>query len=263
MKRYFILFFIVLYSFGYSQNEKLFATKINQFGYNADLFLGFDQFRYYYFVKNNVFSITKNGTSLEYKNIALGEVTHIDRQNPLKIVLFYENFNTVILLDNQLNELQKINLTEITSPIIATAVGLASQNRLWIYNNLTQQIGFLDYLKNTFQTITPPFEGKIKYYESDFNSFQWIDEQLNWYSCDVFGKITTLGKIPDFDQVQIISNQSVLFTKGDLFYFYDVDKNKTSPIENVKKTFDNFYFKDQILSIFTNQEIHNYKITIP
>jgi hypothetical protein len=30
-------------------------------------------------------------------------------QNPLNIVLFYENFNVVILLDNQLNETQKIN----------------------------------------------------------------------------------------------------------------------------------------------------------
>jgi len=41
-------------------------------------------------------------------------------------------------------------------------------------------------------------------------------------------------------------------------------KNNTiSPIENVEKSFKNFYYKDQILSIFTNQGISNYKITIP
>ncbi len=263
MKKYLIPFFIVLFSISYSQNHNISATKINQITIDTDQFLGYDQFDSYYSVKNNVFSLTKNKISLEYKNISLGNITYIDRQNPLKIVVFYENFNTIILLDNQLNESQKINLSENEIPIVATSVGLASQNRLWIYNNLTQQIGLFDYLKNTFLSITPPFEGIIKHYESDFNTFQWIDDALNWCSCDVFGKITTIGKIPDFDFIKIISNQVSLFSKEGLFYIYDVDKNKIYPIENVEKSSTNFYYKDQILSIFTNQGISNYKIKIP
>jgi hypothetical protein len=42
-----------------------------------------------------------------YQNFSLGKITKVDLQNPLKIVLFYENFNTVVTLDNQLNEIQK------------------------------------------------------------------------------------------------------------------------------------------------------------
>ena len=214
-------------------------------------------------IKNNVFSKIKDNESFEYKNVSLGELTRVDFQNPLKIIAFYENFNAIVILDNQLNEIQKINLSENEIPIVATAVGISSQNRLWIYNNLTQQIGFFDYLNNTFQAITPPFDGNIKHYESDFNTFQWIDGGLNWYSCTIFGKITSLGKIPDFDYIQAVSNQAVLFSKAGVFYFYDVEKNKTYPIENVEKSTTNFYYKDQILSIFTNQEISNYKIKIP
>jgi hypothetical protein len=263
MKRNLTLFFIALFSIAYSQTQKIAAIKINQITIDADQFLGYNQFGSRYSLKNNIFSITKDKISLEYKNIALGEISHVDINNPLKIVILYENFNTIILLDNQLNELQKINLSENEIPIVATAVGLASQNRLWIYNNLTQQIGFFDYLNNTFQSITPPFDGNIKHYESDFNTFQWIDEGLNWYSCTIFGKITSLGKIPDFDHIQVVSNQAVLFSKAGVFYFYDVEKNKTYQIENVEKSTTNFYYKDQILSIFTNQEISNYKIKIP
>jgi hypothetical protein len=37
------------------------------------------------------------------------KITKVDLQNPLKIVLFYESFNSALLLDNQLNEIQKIN----------------------------------------------------------------------------------------------------------------------------------------------------------
>jgi hypothetical protein len=175
--------------------------------------LGYDQSGFYYSIKNNVLSKTKREKSFEYKNISLGKPTKIDFQNPLKIMLFYENFNTIILLDNQLSETQKINLSENDVPIMAAAAGIASQNRLWIYNSLTQQIGLFDYLKNTFQSITPSFEGNLKYYESNFNTFQWIDNNLNWYSCDIFGKTTTLGKVADFDQMQVIRSHHSFFER--------------------------------------------------
>jgi hypothetical protein len=90
-----------------------------------------------------------------------------------------------------------------------------------------------------------------------------MDNNLNWYSCDVFGKITTLGKVTDFDQTQIINDHVVLFSKDGKLHLQDIQKNSIDPIKNVEKSFKNFYYKDQILSIFTNQEITNYKITIP
>ena len=66
---------------------------------------------------------------------------------PMDTVLFYEDFNTVIFLDNQFNEIQKINLSESLPSLAVTAIGNASQNRLWIYDNLNQQISLYDYLK--------------------------------------------------------------------------------------------------------------------
>ena len=199
----------------------------------------------------------------EYKNISLGKPTKVDVQNPLKIMLFYENFNTIILLDNQLNETQKINLSENDVPILATATGIVSQNRLWIYNSLTQQIGLFDYLKNKFLSITPSLQGNLKYYESDFNTLQWIDNNLNWYSCDIFGKITTLGKVTDFDQMQVINDHIILFLKEGKLQLQDIKNNTIYTIQNVEKSFKKFYYKDQILATFTNHGITNYKISIP
>lgn len=247
--------------FAQEPNLKVAPLSIQQM--DADIFVGFDGMENFYYIKNNVLFKKNKAESWQYKNMSLGKITKIDIQNPLKIMLFYENFNTIILLDNQLSETQKINLSENDVPIMATALGIASQNRLWIYNSLTQQIGFFDYLKNTFQSITPPIQGNLKYYESDFNTFQWIDINLNWYSCDVFGKISTLGKVADFEQIKIINDHTVLFSKDGKLQLQDIRKNSIYPIENMEKSFKNFYYKDQILSIFTNQEIINYKITIP
>ena len=263
MKNVLLLFFILFCIVSFGQEKIFVATKQDSIVLSADHFLGYDQSGFYYSIKNYVLSKTKREKSFEYKNISLGKPTKIDFQNPLKIMLFYENFNTIILLDNQLSETQKINLSENDVPIMAAAAGIASQNRLWIYNSLTQQIGLFDYLKNTFQSITPSFQGNLKYYESDFNTFQWIDNNLNWYSCDIFGKTTTLGKVADFDQMQVINDHTILFSKDGKLQLQDIRNNTIFPIENVKKSFKKFYYKDQILATFTNHGITNYKITIP
>lgn len=246
-----------------AQESKIQAIPLSKQKIVADEFVGYDNLGNLYYITNNIF-FKKNETEIwQYKNISLGEITKIDLQNPLKIVLFYENFNTSVLLDNQLNEVQKINFSEINLPINTTATGIASQNKLWIYNSSTQQIGLYDYLKNTFQSTTPSFKINIKYYISDFNTFQWIDDNLNWFSCDIFGKITDLGKVSDFDQIQVITNHVIVFSKTGKLYLQDLSKNSLYTIENIEKSFKNFYYKDQILSIFTNEGISNYKITIP
>jgi hypothetical protein len=263
LKRMTLLLITLQSAMALSQGQNLKAKFISTQKIDIDFFVGFDGMGNLYYIKNNVFYMKNEKESWQYKNVSLGKPTKIDIQNPLKIMLFYENFNTVIMLDNQLNETHKINFSEKEVPIVAIATGNASQNRLWIYNSLTQQIGLFDYLKNTFQSITTSFQGNIKYYESDFNTFQWIDGDLNWYYCDVFGKIISLGKVAEFDQIQVIGNQIIIFSKNGKLILQDISKNGNYTIENVEKSFNNFFYKDQILSIFTNQEITNYKITIP
>ena len=263
IKKIMILFITLQFAIVLAQEQNLKAQLISVQKIDADIFVGFDNMVNLYYIKDNVLLKKYGNESWQYKNLSLGKITKIDIQNPLQLVLFYENFNTVILLDNQLNETLKINFSENTIPLQLTATGIASQNRLWIYNSLTQQMGLFDYLKNTYQTITPSITGNLKWYESNFNTFQWIDDTLNWYAFTPFGKITLLGKIPDFDQVQITKDNEILYLKDKKLHLLNFQKNIRYPIEGIEKSFKNFYYRDQILSIFTNQEITNYQITIP
>ena len=87
----------------FAQDKKWSLTKRDTIAFNADDYIGFDSFGAQYYIKNNVF-IKKNTTQIwQYKNLSFGKISKVDIQNPLNIVLFYEDFNTVILLDNQLN----------------------------------------------------------------------------------------------------------------------------------------------------------------
>jgi hypothetical protein len=248
------------------QDLSINPTLISQYKNTADEFLGYDSFGYSYQITNNVFRKIKGKEIFEYKNVSLGKITKVDLQNPLKIVLFYEDFNSVVLLDNQLNKMTEINFSQNAAPIVVSAIGMSTQNQLWIYNTLNQQIGLFDYLKNEYKTVSIPLTEPIQYYQTDFNTFYWIDKKNNGYSCDIFGKITSLGPIGDFDKIVIISPSQYLFSKNRLLYFKGINKSNPEVISEIKileKTFDNFYYKDQILSIFTATDISNYKIVTP
>lgn len=263
MKKLLFLFLVLQFTFAKAQSEKVNITKINTFPFQAEQFIGFDSYQFYYFIENNVLHRIKDHKSLEYKNISLGKITQVIIENPLKIILFYGDFNTIIILDNQLNEIQKINLTENNIPIIASSTGIAVQNQLWIYDSLNQQIGLYNYLKNSFRYISTSFPDQSKYEQSDFNNFYWIDKKNNWYSCDIFGKINLIAKIPDFEMVKILNEKEYIYFKNGNFFYVDVNKKEIQQFEILEKTFKNFYYKDQILAIFTSEGIINYKITTP
>jgi|GEM_PF-178626 len=229
----------------------------------ADAFVGYDNFGFEYFITDNVFCKKKGNVILEYKNLSLGKISHADIRNPLQIVLFYENFNSAVLIDNQLNETHKISFSQNNVPIVATAVGMASANRLWLFNSLSQKIGLFDYLKNDYREITVPFTGKIGHYESDFNYFHWIDDRGFRFATDIYGKVTEYGKTVGFDQFKLADDRWILYAKDDKIYALAVKSDKSYPLAVDEKTFKSFQYQAQILSIFTKQGITNYKITLP
>jgi len=261
-----ILFIGCSFSIVSSQNQKIKPTFISNFSTDADEFSGYDSFGFSYHIKNNVFSKVKGSEVFEYKNVSLGTITKVDILNPLKIMLFYEDFNIAILLDNQLNKITEINFSQNSTPIVVTKIGMSSQNQLWIYNALNQQIGLFDYLTNDYKTVSTPLTETIQYYQTDFNIFYWIDKKNNWFSCDIFGKITPLGTVSEFDTIEILNNHQYLFSKANKLYIRDISTTNTSSVSQIEiseKSFDKFCYKDQILSIFTSKEITNYKIVTP
>jgi|SRR5690606_13208154 len=229
----------------------------------AERFIGTDAFGAEYTIADNEFRKLQDGASFKYKNLSYGNIFKADIQNPLQIVLFYKKFNTAVLLDNQLNEISHINFSRLTEPVIAEAAGLAAQNKLWIYDITTQQIGLFDTTQNNYKTITPQLEETIKYYQSGYNYFYWIDSQNRCFAVNLFGKVASLGSVTDFDDILFVSAAAVLLKKEGRLYYYNLKTGSSKPIDIVEKSFMSFFYKEQILSIFTGSEINHYKITLP
>jgi hypothetical protein len=263
MKITYLYFILLLTTICFAQNNEVQVSLKDQILFEADSYVGNDGLGFNYFIKNSIFIKKSMTETFEYKNLALGAIQRADISNPLKIVLFYENFNTIVTVDNQLNETLRINLSMYEQPIVAAAAGIAAQNRFWIYNNLTQKIGLFDYLKNTYIDLTQSFDGNIKQYNSNFNEFTWIDENLNWYSCNLFGKIRNLGNAGDFEQIVILDDENLILSQNNKIFYKNLKNNVLKELKIEQKSFKSFFYKDQILTIFTPEGITNYKIKIP
>jgi hypothetical protein len=256
-----LFIFLIFKPICYSQRIK--TALENEKKSSADYYYGLDNFGNSYSTKNSVFTKKSDYKTWDYKNVPLGKITSVDIINPLQIVLFYEQFNTAVMLDNQLNEIRKIDFSEVNSSLIISKIGLAGQNQFWIYNAVNQKLILFDYLKNTVKELPIPIENEIKHSQSDFNNFYWIDDNNNWFSCDIFGKKTLLSNIPAFENIHIIDGEKLLFSIDEKLYFLNTKTQSVIEIEIVENSFGNFYYKDQILSIFTSQEIKNYKLKLP
>lgn len=261
MKKIIILITFIIFSIGYSQ--KLTPIQLETIVFKADAFVGLDGFSNCFFIKNNVLYKKIGSSFLQYQAISLGKISKVDITNTLKVVLFYEEFNTVVVLDNQLNEIQKIDFSKLETPIVASAIGVAGQNKLWVFNSLTQLLGLYDVNTNTYQPIGNPIKEGFSYYQTNFNYFEWVDNQNIWNTSNIYGRVVPNGKIEVGTNLQLLEKNKVLICKDTTLYLYDRNLDKHYEIEIVEKSFKNFYYKDQILSIFTSNGITNYKITLP
>ena len=161
-----------------------------------------------------------------------------------------------VLLDAQFNEINAVIFSEINCDFLKPA----SQNELWFYDSLSQQIGLYNLNAKNYKLLSNPLNKIIKQAHSDYNYLYWIDDENNMYSINKFGKIASLGKVNPFEKV-IFSDKSDLFCLfNDKIYYYSVENQSQVDIAIDEKMIKNFFYKDGILSIFTDYQISTYKI---
>jgi hypothetical protein len=130
-----------------------------------------------------------------------GKLHSIDVSNPLKVLLFYKDFGTIIILDRLLNVKTILNLR--TSGIVqATAITQSYDNNIWIYDALDNAVKKIDesgrvlITSPDFRVVfdNPPQPESLH----DYNKFLYAyDPSIGMLVMDYFGayknKVTLLG----------------------------------------------------------------------
>jgi len=86
---------------------------------------------------NQLKKIGPDGDSMAVFNDVrrFGKITSVDATNPLKILVYYREFTTIIELDRFLNIVNTIDLRK-QNILQAKAVGLAYDNNVWVFDEL-------------------------------------------------------------------------------------------------------------------------------
>lgn len=68
-----------------------------------------------------------------------GQLTSLDVSNPLRLLLFYRDFSTVVILDRFLSAVATINLRKY-SILQPSAIGLSYDNHIWVYDEYDHKL---------------------------------------------------------------------------------------------------------------------------
>ena len=86
---------------------------------------------------NQVKKLNANGDSVAIFNDVkkFGQATLIDVSNPLKVLLYYQDFATIVILDRLLNVRNMIDLRK-QGILQVRAVGQSYDNKIWLYDEV-------------------------------------------------------------------------------------------------------------------------------
>ncbi|MES2865089.1 MAG: hypothetical protein V4666_13270 [Bacteroidota bacterium] len=209
----------------------------------------------YFSTSNNLYKINEKDT-LNYTNNKYGKISGVETFNMLQTLIFYKLNNAFVLLDAQFNEINTTIFSEINCEFLKPA----SQNELWFYDNLSQQMGLYNLNSQKIKFLSNPINKTIKYTHSDYNYLYWIDNENAIFSINKFGKIVSLGKVSSFEKVIFSDKSDLFYLLDDKMYYYSVENQASRKINIDEKMIKNFFYKDGILSIFTDGQLINYQI---
>jgi len=119
--------------------------------------------------------IDANGDSIAvFNNVRrYGKVAQIDVSNPLRVLLYYKDFSTVVILDRLLNTRSTIDFRK-QDIFQVQAVCLSYDNKIWVYDEFEHKLKKIDE------------DGKLLFATTDFR--QLFDEAFSFTSiCDQDG----------------------------------------------------------------------------
>lgn len=105
-------------------------------------YYGLDQFGHWYRLEGEKLSKLKDQGQTEVAAFSLpllGAPQQIELLNPMNPLLFFDDFNQILILDNRLNELRRIDLMEagFIDPIL---IAQSEADQVWLYDQVMDRL---------------------------------------------------------------------------------------------------------------------------
>lgn len=178
--------------------------------------------------QNQLRKLDSKGDSMAVFNDVrkFGKATLIDVSNPLKVLLYYNDFTTVVMLDRFLNIRNSIDLRR-QNIFQVKAIGQSYDNRVWVFDELENKLKKLDEDGKQLQE-TPDFRlllGKtispVRIF--DENKYVYVCDTLNGiYVFDYFGALKNNILIQQWQNLKVTGHY-IYGSRADTLYRYDIN----------------------------------------
>lgn len=178
--------------------------------------------------RNQVKKLNAHGDSVAvYNDIRkFGAATFIDVSNPLKVLLYYKDFATVVILDRLLNVRNSIDLRK-QNILQAKAIGQSYDNKIWVYDDLENKLKKIDedgsLLLETadFRLLLGQSVIPVKIF--DENRFVYLcDPILGIYVFDYYGAVKNNIMITGWQNLKVVDNY-IFGSRADTLYRYEIN----------------------------------------
>lgn len=258
--RIFSLLFLFLCALGHAQSEITLIPK-DSTALKVDQLIAIDNFEtMYYTVGNILYKKPKSQSAINFSNVQLGIPTTVNAYNPLKINMFFQDFNYVIILDNRLAEIFEIDFNILQPYRFVTHVSTGYDNTLWIFNQDIQQLELYDYLNNTIRVTTVPVQSNVLDLKSDYN-YCWMLTERYLYQYTYFGSL--ISKIENKGYTEMALSKDSIILKSDSGLFHkSKESGEIQALNTPKLLINQFLLTNETLYIYDSNKLHSYQLKI-
>lgn len=257
--RAFIVFLLITTTFCMGQAP----DSLKKIELTTDYYIGTDAYTNNYFVHEMAFYKQGPDGDFVFKDFSLGPLTKVDIINPLKIMLFYEQTNTVIFVDNRLNEIERINFNTLAGFVNISNAGNAGNNRLWLFNTDSQQLELYDYRQQRALQTSLPMAGKPIDMASNFNyCYLLFEDALVTYN--VYGSFMSEIPIENASQVAQHDENVWVVKENELLMYPEPGLDSAKKPSDVKKvplpeiTIKQLHLTQDFLYIYNGVTLHQF-----
>jgi hypothetical protein len=169
--------------------------------------------------------INANGDSAGvFNNVRkYGKLFSIDATNPLKLLLYYKNFSTIVVLDRFLNVRNTINLVK-KSIFKVKAIATSYDNNIWLFDEGDSKLKKIDEsgnvlmetvdFRNIFDTVPSPI------HIADQDGFLYLyDPERGFYIFDYYGAFKNNLPFLQWKNTNVIGKSLYGFGESKLFQY--------------------------------------------
>ena len=194
-----------------------------------------------------------------------GTLTSVDVSNPLKVLLFYKDFSTVLVLDRFLNVVNTIDLRKQGILQIST-IASSYDNKIWCYDEIESKLKKIDdngdilFESTDFRMLFDNPQAVQKIVDSDGKLYCY-NKQTGLLAFDYYGGLKHKYSILNLDDIEIINNVLTGYKSDSLItYKLQLFQQKSIGIKSNKYSIVKRAIQQNLFFVLYSNKFDTYKI---